>query len=331
MLVSRQLHWTNGASMTVRTLLGRTYPLSSFSTLPQSSASASAASTHCQSVSKSIATCTKQERRERLSQMDFDDVVHITKQTFGQNQGHGDFNSPSYLPPVFFRPQAKFESSARAGILLLLARQRGCDSNRRRGRTGVTSSTNLVFMRRTDHMRNHAGQISCPGGAFDDAVDGALCETAIRETMEEIGVDTTPPHSLRILGALDRSFISKGARFRVVPFVGCMEPGAFPVQPDEVANVLEIPLSHLLQAGVFENNYEFIDEANNDKWTGPVFHITETVPHPMLQHPSFDQHSLQHPQQQKTLIWGLTAYILRYFLNTLVNSPDMKRFADVRL
>ena len=48
-------------------------------------------------------------------------------------------------------------------------------------------------------MAEHAGQIACPGGRYDADLDGNLCETAIRETQEEVGVLLSPSRLVTIL------------------------------------------------------------------------------------------------------------------------------------
>jgi 8-oxo-dGTP pyrophosphatase MutT (NUDIX family) len=48
-------------------------------------------------------------------------------------------------------------------------------------------------------MAEHAGQIACPGGRYDADLDVSLCDTAIRETQEEVGVILSPSRLITIL------------------------------------------------------------------------------------------------------------------------------------
>ena len=95
-----------------------------------------------------------------------------------------------------------------------------------------------VFTERRAELRRHAGEISFPGGRRDEG-DSHLCETALRETYEEIGL---PPDAVELLGALQPTptFVTN---YAIYPFVGLIEPGfAWVLQEAEVGQVLELPL-----------------------------------------------------------------------------------------
>ncbi len=99
----------------------------------------------------------------------------------------------------------------------------------------------VLLTRRTDHLNDHAGQISFPGGKVD-ANDTNAEETALRETEEEIGLARRHIH---LLGSLPDYFIPTG--FRVTPIVGWVEP-PFELTLDsfEVADAFEVPLSFVI-------------------------------------------------------------------------------------
>ena len=101
---------------------------------------------------------------------------------------------------------------------------------------------NAVFTRRRDDLRRHAGEISFPGGRYDDG-DRDLSITALREAEEEIGL---PRDAVQIVGALQPTpTIATG--YAVYPFVGLIEPGrAWTPSAGEVAEVLEVPLRALI-------------------------------------------------------------------------------------
>lgn len=100
----------------------------------------------------------------------------------------------------------------------------------------------VLLTQRSAHLASHAGQISFPGGAVepDDPDDIAA---ALRETQEEVGL---PPERIDLIGRLDTYLTRTG--FRVEPFVGLIRP---PVtlrpDPNEVADVFEVPLSFFLE------------------------------------------------------------------------------------
>ncbi|OMG51829.1 CoA pyrophosphatase [Azonexus hydrophilus] len=99
----------------------------------------------------------------------------------------------------------------------------------------------VLLTQRTAHLRDHAGQVSFPGGRVEET-DATPLDTALRETEEEIGL--TRNH-VEVLGYLPE--YRTGTGFRVVPVVGVVTP-PFDLRPDpfEVAEVFEVPLSFLL-------------------------------------------------------------------------------------
>ena len=99
----------------------------------------------------------------------------------------------------------------------------------------------VLLTQRTDHLRDHAGQVSFPGGRVD-AVDVSPQATALRETQEEIGIE---PRFVRYLG--QHPIFVTSTQFAMRPIIGELQEG-FQVLPDssEVAEVFEVPLSVLL-------------------------------------------------------------------------------------
>ena len=98
-----------------------------------------------------------------------------------------------------------------------------------------------VLTRRRDDLRNHAGQISFPGGRRDPG-DETLVQTALREAHEEIGLD---PAAVTVIGALQPT-PTIATNFAVYPFVATIEPGhAWTPSAREVDAVLELSLREL--------------------------------------------------------------------------------------
>jgi 8-oxo-dGTP pyrophosphatase MutT (NUDIX family) len=100
----------------------------------------------------------------------------------------------------------------------------------------------VVFTKRREDLRRHPGEISFPGGRYDEG-EADLRATALREAEEEIGL---PPDGVEIVGALQPTpTIATG--YSVYPFVGLIEPGrAWTLSAREVAEVLELPVRSLL-------------------------------------------------------------------------------------
>ena len=62
----------------------------------------------------------------------------------------------------------------------------------------IENTPTVIFTRRSSKLRNHAGEISFPGGRVSNQ-DGSIVDTAIRETFEEIGL---PIQKEKIIGCL---------------------------------------------------------------------------------------------------------------------------------
>ena len=112
----------------------------------------------------------------------------------------------------------------------------------------------VLLTQRTDHLHDHAGQISFPGGRMDPG-DSNPHETALRESEEEIGLGR---QGVEIIGYLPQYFTVSG--YSVTPVVGLVKPQAeYVLDAFEVADVFEVPLHFLMdpanhQVRVWESN-----------------------------------------------------------------------------
>lgn len=99
----------------------------------------------------------------------------------------------------------------------------------------------VLLTQRTDQLRDHAGQISFPGGRMD-VQDQSPDDTALRESEEEIGLDRS---RVEIIGHLPEYLTVSG--YSVTPVVALVEAQAeYVIDEFEVADVFEVPLSFLL-------------------------------------------------------------------------------------
>ncbi len=106
----------------------------------------------------------------------------------------------------------------------------------------------IVLTKRTQQVEHHKGQISFPGGAYEDG-DRDLQATALRETFEEIGVSGD---DVEILGNLDDQWTS--TNFAITPFVGAIPyPYEFAVSSWEVDTLIEAPVTALLDPANFDS------------------------------------------------------------------------------
>lgn len=100
----------------------------------------------------------------------------------------------------------------------------------------------VLLTRRSEHLKHHAGQISFPGGAVEPQDRGPV-QTALRETEEEIGL---PGQAVDVAGLMGN--YQTGTGFLVTPVVGFVHPPLrLAPDPFEVADVFEVPLSHVLE------------------------------------------------------------------------------------
>ncbi len=110
--------------------------------------------------------------------------------------------------------------------------------------------TTVLLTRRSRRLRDHAGQISFPGGRIEGCdADAACC--ALREAREEVGI---APERVRILGRLPAYDTATG--FRIHPCVGWLEPPPR-LRPDpvEVEEIFEVPLAFVLDPANHRREY----------------------------------------------------------------------------
>lgn len=145
----------------------------------------------------------------------------------------------------------------------------------------------LLFTRRATGLSRHSGEISFPGGSRDPA-DPSLAHTALRETYEELALDTS---RVRLLGALPAVYASV-SNFIVTTYVGWLGEGLPELAPasGEVAEIIEAPLSALDDPAIF----------HEELWT------RGGVAHPVM---FYDYGSYR--------IWGLTGRLLHHLLSLL--------------
>jgi len=159
-------------------------------------------------------------------------------------------------------------TSLKAGVLVLLYERDG----------GIM----LLLTRRTERVLHHPSQISFPGG--EQHPGESLEATALREAEEELGLDLS---AVRVLGKLTPLYIPP-SNFCIYPTIAFLAgTPVFRPQPDEVAEVIEVPLRRLLDP----------DSRRREVW--PTGERTANVPFY-----DFQGHK----------IWGATAMVLAEFL-----------------
>jgi 8-oxo-dGTP pyrophosphatase MutT (NUDIX family) len=146
----------------------------------------------------------------------------------------------------------------------------------------------LVLTLRTSDLEHHSGQVSLPGGGWENG-DASLQETALREAREEIGITVA---GLEVLGSLTPLYVPPSNNL-VHPFIAFTpERPFFDPDPTEVAELLDVPL-HLLLDPTARREEDWT-------WRGAPLHV-----------PYFavGEHK----------VWGATAIILAEFSTMLAS------------
>lgn len=126
------------------------------------------------------------------------------------------------------------------------------------------SGMTVLLTQRTAHLRDHAGQVSFPGGRCETE-DPTPVATALREAEEEVGL---VPAQVEVLGRLPEYLTSTG--FRVVPVVGLVHPPLnLRLDDFEVAEVFEPPLGFLLDPANHQRHQVEYQGALREYWAMP--------------------------------------------------------------
>ncbi len=113
-----------------------------------------------------------------------------------------------------------------------------------------SSMWQVILTRRSMNMKKHSGQISFPGGKFEDA-DKSLDKTALREAFEEIGLRR---ENVCLWGSLPSHETVTG--FRVFPFIGVIKGYETQINSAaEVSEVFKVPLEFLLDERSYSEHF----------------------------------------------------------------------------
>jgi len=105
----------------------------------------------------------------------------------------------------------------------------------------------LLFTKRAEHLGEHPGQMSFPGGGREPE-DASIRETALREANEEIALEADEAD---VIGQLDD--IRTITEYAVTPFVARVPDRTYVPDEREVAEIAVLPLSGILDP----DNYEY--------------------------------------------------------------------------
>jgi 8-oxo-dGTP pyrophosphatase MutT (NUDIX family) len=129
--------------------------------------------------------------------------------------------------------------------------------------------THLLLIVRNSYPGVHSSQIAFPGGKVEE-IDFDLKQTALRETHEEIGIHPNDIHVIRDFS----SIYIPPSNFLVFPFLGISQTElTFTLQEEEVAGIIELPLSTLLDDSIISNKN--LETSYSKLIEVPVFQIEE--------------------------------------------------------
>lgn len=113
--------------------------------------------------------------------------------------------------------------------------------------TPVDGQSNIVLIKRPEYDGAHSGQMAFPGGKVEPE-DENLIATALRETYEEVGVESS---QLALVTPFTRVYIPP-SRFLVYPHLFVSESELeFVADPREVDSVVLLPVERLLDDQAF--------------------------------------------------------------------------------
>ena len=163
----------------------------------------------------------------------------------------------------------------------------------------------LILIHRSNLGTRHRGEMSFPGGKFEEDKDKTLKDTALRETVEEIGVSK---ESIKIIGCLDD--FPTMTKYIITPFVAVIDRNQHLIREErEVQRILKIPIDFFTSKTQFR---ERAIEVDGNKF--PVFYFNY----------------LDKGNGQNYTVWGATAYMIVTFIETVygftLSSLGLKRF-----
>ncbi len=196
------------------------------------------------------------------------EINNLTKEQVAEildpKLNHNDCDLPSLIHKGFFP----------AAVLILLIRENDC--------------WNILFTQRTNEVRDHKGQVSFPGGAWDET-DKCLKDTAVREAFEEIGIN---PTDIDVFGSLPP--FETITNYSITPFFGTISwPYPLKIGLDEVESVFLVPITWLMDVTNTEER-DFED---------PGFKLRRKV----LFYREYDKHT----------IWGITAMLTQQIIDLI--------------
>jgi 8-oxo-dGTP pyrophosphatase MutT (NUDIX family) len=193
-----------------------------------------------------------------------------------------------FLPQTSLTPTAPARDSAVLVLFGALDRVPAAEASD--AVSAVGPSLDVLLTRRSNGLRNHAGQIAFPGGGVEPG-DADYAATALREASEETGLD---PTGVDVLGLLPSAHIPV-SNYLVNPVLGWWRlPSEVAADHSESIEVFRVPVAELVDPAARVTS---VLRAGSSVFTGPAFQLG----------PQFGGH----------LVWGFTAMLLAGVFDTV--------------
>ena len=184
----------------------------------------------------------------------------------------------------------------------------------------IENKFHFLFEKRANHIRQ-GGEVSFPGGEYDNRKDQGLRHTALRETSEELGI---PPEKIKIIGKIGTLVAPMGVT--VDAFVGQLwiqSIDELKIDTNEVEKVFLVPVEHFLKKKPEEYTVKlevhpsYVDETGNQIELLPVqkLGLPERYSRPWKN----GFHRVLVYNSTEEVIWGITAEIV-FELCRMINS-----------
>lgn len=181
-----------------------------------------------------------------------------------------------------------------------------------------TDGLYLLFQKRSANIRQ-GSEICFPGGMFDGSSDNNFCETAVRETVEELGIS---PDKIDVKGQLDTLVASVGATVdSFVATIEISELDELSVNSDEVEDVFVLPLEKFLTESPEEYKVRLVVQPSyvNKKGESVTLLPSKELGLPETYHKPWGglNHRVLVYQTEFGVIWGITAEIIFEIVNKI--------------
>ncbi len=195
-----------------------------------------------------------------------------------------------------------FSDYAKTAVLLLL--------------TEIKGELHIILEKRAKNIRQ-GGEISFPGGMFDEYFDKTFTDTALRETFEEIGIKQ---ENIEILSELPVFLAPFGAI--VNPYVGLTKDKSFKLNSNEVEKLIIVPLSFFINNEpevyntIIKVHPSYVDSSNGKEI---VLFPAKDLDLPKQYHQPWGnvKNKIYLYKFEDETIWGLTAKIIFDFIQTI--------------